>query len=317
MYRINNMLVGRAIGAVRRWLQNQGVIILTLLGCLSFPVELLAHQGEERAPESSILVDTAWLADNRENSDVVIIDARPPGDYRHGHIAGAINLPPASSYHSKLDKRVVSQAGIQNVLGSLGIQSDGHIVIYGSALYMDAARTFWVLELYGHDRVSFLSGGYAAWRREGLPVNADIPTPVPVGYLAVIRPGRMATKLQMLLAIDDPAVGIIDTREAVEYQGVESTASRSGHIPTAGSIPKNNNLEVRNGIFYIKSLSSLEDLYQGVDEFSRVILYCNGVRESSITYMALRLLGRKVSVYDGGWREWGNNPGLPIVTSVQ
>lgn len=181
MYRINNMLVGRAIGAVRRWLQNQGVIILTLLGCLSFPVELLAHQGEERAPESSILVDTAWLADNRENSDVVIID----------------------------------------------------------------------------------------------------------------------------------------TREAVEYQGVESTASRSGHIPTAGSIPKNNNLEVRNGIFYIKSLSSLEDLYQGVDEFSRVILYCNGVRESSITYMALRLLGRKVSVYDGGWREWGNNPGLPIVTSVQ
>jgi hypothetical protein len=86
MYRINNMLVGRAIGAIRRWLQDQGVIILTLLGCLAFPVALLAHQGKERASEFPVLVDTAWLADNRENSDVVIIDARPPEDYRRGHI---------------------------------------------------------------------------------------------------------------------------------------------------------------------------------------------------------------------------------------
>jgi thiosulfate/3-mercaptopyruvate sulfurtransferase len=31
-----------------------------------------------------------------------------------------------------------------------------------------------------------------------------------------------------------------------------------------------------------------------------------------VAYLALRLLGRDVSNYDGSWQEWGSDPALPV-----
>lgn len=265
----------------------------------------------------ALLVDIGWVTAHLDDPDIVIIDTRIPKEYEQGHIAGAINLPLADTYQPRLMRRVISQIEFQDVLGSRGIQNDDHIVLYGKGSFKDATRILWMLELYGHAHTSLVNGGYAALEDAGLPVDTRVPVLAPANYRAVISPGRLATKLQMLLAIDNPDIRVVDVRDTIDYQGFASRASRSGHIPMAINIPRSQNLKVRQGGFYIKPRPALEQLYQELDDAKRVIIYCDGGRESSITYLALRLLGKEVSIYEGGWEEWGNNRELPIVTLEQ
>ena len=40
-----------------------------------------------------LLAETDWLAQHLDDSNVRIVDARPPQQYGAGHIPGAVNLP--------------------------------------------------------------------------------------------------------------------------------------------------------------------------------------------------------------------------------
>jgi thiosulfate/3-mercaptopyruvate sulfurtransferase len=56
----------------------------------------------------------------------------------------------------------------------LGISNGDHVVVYDASdmgLY-SAARLWWMLRVFGHDRVSVLDGGLAKWRAEGLPTES-------------------------------------------------------------------------------------------------------------------------------------------------
>ena len=296
----------------------KGIIVTTLLFVFVFQVN--AEQAEQadqaEAARDLLLVDVSWLQQNLDEPNIVILDARSPAEFQQGHIAGAVNFPATYTYQSALKKRVVLQHDFEVMLGSLGINNDSHVIIYGSALYQNAARVFWALELYGHRQLSLLNGAFPAWQAAGLPVDTRTPQRSRVSYRAAIHPGKMATRLQTLLAIDNPRIALIDAREPVEYQGVKSRAIRFGHIPTALNIAKRNNLEVRQGMYYFKSEAALAELYADINNHVKTILYCQSGSESAISYLALRLLGKNVSLYDGAWQEWGNTPDLPITSSV-
>lgn len=272
---------------------------------------------EDSLAEQPLLVDSRWLAEHLDDPGIVIVDARLPAEYEKGHIAGAINLPSTYTYQSLLRKNVILQGDAEETLGSRGINNESVVIVYGDSSYLNAARVFWVLDLYGHTKLSLLNGAFRSWLSSGLPVDTELPVVTPSKYRAVIHPGKMATRLQTLLAIENPRIAMIDTREAVEFQGAESSASRFGHIPSTINIAKGENLEVRQGVYYFKPESALETLYAGVDDHKKIILYCNTGDEAAIAYLALKLLNKNVSVYDGAWREWGNDPGLPIVSPAQ
>ena len=295
-----------------------GIILAAFFAVLSTPAPAVTYPDrmDQRASRLQ-LVDISWVRDHLDDPDVVIIDARPPEEYVQGHIAGAVNLSSADTYHVNLTLRVASQSRIQQVLGRRGIHNDHHMIIYGCDNYRDASRVLWALALYGHPRLSLMNGGYAAWENANLPTDIDIPVRAPARYRAAVRAGYMATRLQMLLAIDNPNIAIVDTRTDIEYQGLATEADRPGHIPTALSFPADLNLELHQGVRYFKSPSVFEELYKDLADYDEVILYCNNGCESSTTFLALRLLGKQVSIYDGGWREWGNNPGLPVVVPKQ
>ena len=291
------------------------IFVTTLLYVFVFQVnaELAGQTGSDR---DLLLVDVSWLQQHQYEPNIVILDARSPGEYQQGHIAGAVNFPATYTYQSALKKRVVLQQDFEVMLGSLGINNDSHVIIYGSALYLNAARVFWALELYGHRQLSVLNGAFPAWQAAGLPVDTRTPQRSRASYRAAIHPGKMATRLQTLLAIDNPRIAVIDAREPVEYQGVKSRSSRFGHIPTALNIAKSKNLEVRQGMYYFRSEPALAGLYADVNNHVKRIIYCQSGSEAAIGYLALRLLDRNVSLYDGAWDEWGNTPGLPITSPL-
>ena len=44
---------------------------------------------------------TDWVAENKDNPGVVLVDVRAPSEYASGHIPGAINIPATSFYFTK------------------------------------------------------------------------------------------------------------------------------------------------------------------------------------------------------------------------
>lgn len=125
------------------------------------------------------LVDTAWVKRNLGRSEIVFLDVTSnPQAYARGHIPGAVYT------HYKKDKwRVDTEknghevAGVlppvdhlEKLIGGLGIGNDDHVVIvangFGAAEMGTATRLYWTFQVLGHDAVSIMNGGMAAWKMD-------------------------------------------------------------------------------------------------------------------------------------------------------
>src|SRR6476619_1738101 len=69
--------------------------------------------------------------------------------------------------------------------GRAGIGSDTHVVAYDASGGAYAARLWWLLRYFGHDRVSLLDGGWQAWQAAGYPTMQAVPTIEPAAFIAV------------------------------------------------------------------------------------------------------------------------------------
>ena len=120
--------------------------------------------------------------------------------------------------------------------------------------------------------------------------------------------------------LDKNDINLVDVRSPAEFSGeviappgMNETAQRGGHIPSATSIPWAQAVQ-DDGSF--KSYDELKQLYErkGVDLETDAIAYCRIGERSSHTWFVLKyLLGiQNVENYDGSWTEWGNLVGAPI-----
>ncbi|MBI3562526.1 MAG: sulfurtransferase [Gammaproteobacteria bacterium] len=263
------------------------------------------------------IVDVPWLIRQLtpKPSTLRIVDVRDAQLYAIDHIPNAVNLPVGQTFNQYGDNtRIASLQQIRALLSNLGITNSDHLLLYDDGLLKSAAHVFWVLETYGHARLSVLDGGIAAWIDQRGEVTAVISALPKSRYLPAVSPRSLSTKLTTRLAIGNEHVVIVDSRTAEEYQGRTSKAKRKGHIPGATSIPWRNNLNVDSRGPLLKPGNELQSLYHFIDKSQTVIAYCNRGQESALTYLVMRSLGYRVSIYDGAWLEWGNDDSLPIET---
>ena len=114
---------------------------------------------------------------------------------------------------------------------------------------------------------------------------------------------------------------LVDVRSPDEYAGrlnapahlPQEQAQRSGHVPTALSVPWSKAAN-EDGTF--KSDDELREIYKaaGLDESRSTIAYCRIGERSSHTWFVLHeLLGLgDVKNYDGSWTEYGSLVGVPV-----
>ena len=97
-------------------------------------------------------------------------------------------------------------------MGSYGVDANTTVVVYDIGNVIWAARIWWALRYYGHDKVYVLDGGSAAWEDAGQPLSTEVLTPTTKTFTPQIRPEMRASKAQVRAAIDDSEATIIETR---------------------------------------------------------------------------------------------------------
>ncbi len=118
------------------------------------------------------IAEADWLEEQLNNSNVRIVDARPPQQYAAGHIPGAVNLSGFGGIPRAANGDMADPEDFARVAGSLGIGNDATIVVYDAPSQM-MGMVAWAFLYYGHQDVRLLDGGYHKWTQERRPVSTQ------------------------------------------------------------------------------------------------------------------------------------------------
>ena len=263
-----------------------------------------------------MLAGPQWLANHLNAPDVRVVDARGANRYGSEHIPHAVNLPvariddPASPVRSAL--LPPDRFGV--LVGNTGIANGDTVVIYDDGVGLMAARLFWALHYYRHEKLAILEGGIPRWMAKGKEVTNAAASVQPKSYTAQPHLDRGATKEVVVERLGKGDTVLLDVRSWDEYTGAVVQALRGGHIPGAKFLEWTSAL-VEGSVPVLKSAEELAQQFValGVTPDKEIITYCQGGVRAAHTYYVLRLLGYdKVRNYTGSWGEWGNDPSLPI-----
>ncbi len=195
----------------------------------------------------------------------------------------------------------------------LGVGDETFVVAYDGDSGMWAARLWWMLRTFGHDRVAVLDGGLTAWRAAGRALTADPPAPAASGRFTVrFRPELLAARDEVQAGLEDPSVLLVNALSPELHRGEHGRYGRPGHIPGSLNVHARSLLGEDGRFLDVETLDAAF-AESGALEADRVIAYCGAGISATSDALALALLGRDdVAIYDGSLREWAADPDLPL-----
>ena len=254
----------------------------------------------------------------------VLLDARPgPANFGREHLPGARHadldrclstaLAPGADPARGGRHPLPSPEAWARQLGAWGITPGTTVVAYDEAGGGNAAaRLWWMLRAFGHERSAVLDGGMQAALAQGLPAPGAAPAPAPPypedRWLLPMADLAMVDRLRQ-----DPDWKVLDVRATPRYRGeTEPFDPVAGHIPGALNLPYSENLGP-DGRF--RPAQELRRMYQsllGDTPRGRLVVHCGSGVTACHTLLALEVAGLGgAALYVGSWSEWCRNP-LPV-----
>jgi thiosulfate/3-mercaptopyruvate sulfurtransferase len=282
---------------------------------------------------ASPLVSTEWLARHLDEPRIRIADVRwsllerdkGRNAYLEAHLPGAVFLDVGTDLAAPPGqgpgRHPLPSAGhFAERMSRAGIGSGHHVVAYDFGDGSTAARLWWLLRFFGHDRVSLLDGGMARWVAEGRPLESRVPEHPPASFHPDPQPGRRVDAEVVEQARHDPRTLVLDARAPERYEGrVEPVDPVAGHIPGARSHPYAGNVRSPEDPRFLEP-ERLRERFErlGVDRADRVISSCGSGVNACQNLFALELAGfRPGLLYEGSWSDWCSVPTRPVRTGPE
>jgi len=264
---------------------------------------------------ANFLIEANELRSTPTTHAPLLIDTRPAAQYALGHLPGAINLSTYDCFVPSTDVQGMLQFSreVAARYGAAGITRERAVVLYEAQTGMRAARDQWILEYCGHTGSRILHGGLAAWQAAGGTLTTQPPAIDPAGFVPALHPLGVIGLEELHVRLHDPALSIIDVRDATEFAGRDETAccARRGHIPGAKWMEWTTFLT--QGFF--KPPAEIRGMLEreGITDTNEVAVYCHRGARSANAYYALRRAGYgRVRNFIGSFHEWSARAEFPV-----
>jgi thiosulfate/3-mercaptopyruvate sulfurtransferase len=276
------------------------------------------------------LIDVHALKTLLETSECRVVDCRfdlfdagkGRADYLAGHIPGAV--------HADMDTDLAREIGPETgrhplpdvadfcrTLARWGIGNQTHVVACDHGNGSLAVRLWWMLKWLGHDNVSVLNGGIAAWEAAGEPLERDVPEYARTVFDASADDSMIATTQEIADAVAaGRKINLIDARDAFRFRGEkEPIDSVAGRIPGARNLPLSRNLTTDGTFRSPAELAAVWADFQDSGADERAIVMCGSGVTACHLILSAALTGRELpKLYVGSWSEWIRDEKRPVAT---
>lgn len=262
--------------------------------------------------------------------DLVLLDIRSAVDgggraaYEAAHVPGAIHTDyVAGGWRARGPGggagMLPDETALAALFSGLGITPTSRVVVLPAGTSAGdlsaAARVYWTLKVAGHEAISLLDGGTAAWTAAGHPVAREVAEPRPAPpYPVRLRADLRATLPEVARAVADGSTLLLDTRNAASFAGEEKSgvAARAGRLP--GALHQEGARAYDPAAGRLRSRGELEALFALPE--GEAIAYCNTGQQAATNWFVLsEILGRpNTRLYDGSMSEWSADPARPVET---
>lgn len=262
--------------------------------------------------------------------------------YLSGHIPGAIDMDTLALESPETWNRR-SPEELKRAFEEHGITADTTVILYGK--YMDpdnddefpgsaaghigAIRNAFIMLYAGIKNVKILNGGFQTWKDAGYEISTDDVKKQHVNDCGLDIPqnAHLAVDVdeakQMIKSKD---ADIVCVRSWPEYIG---EVSGYNYIEKKGRIPGTIFGNCGSDAYHMENYRNLDHTTREFHEIEAIwkeanivpekhlAFYCGtGWRGSEAFFNAWLMGWPRVSVFDGGWFEWSNDPDNPYETGI-
>ena len=276
--------------------------------------------------EPKIIYSPEEVSELINQNKAVVIDVRSLEEYSKEHIPGAVNIPDVFCYLSKSTPEGIDDLCkvFENHFSSAGVSQEKVVIFYEDALhslYGGSCRGFFLMQYLGHQKAGILETGLYGWKKSGLKVRSGTENCTRADFPINRNDSIFATKYDVLNAISDPSIKLIDNRDRCEWLGITSSpygvdfSPRKGRIPGAIWIEWYSFIDFEDDLPKFKSRDKIIDVCRGynINIDDKIIIYCFKGARASNTFTALKIAGfNNVKVYFASWNEWSAIEELPV-----
>ena len=212
-----------------------------------------------------------------------------------------------------------------DIFGKAGLSGAETAVIYEASMstgFGQSCRGYFLLKFLGYPKAMVLHGGFAAWQASGGAVTTEPSTPKPAKFpLVDTGASLMIGRDEMVAALGDPAIALLDVRDVDEWVGDSSSPYGKDFCPRKGRIPGSKWIEwyrlmkptPQGQMFKAPDEIMAECHSVGIGKSTPVYLFCFKGARASNTLVALKEAGvDDVRLYFGSFNEWSRDPALPV-----